>query len=77
MNSVKLFSNPKTENNQNSQQDASVRHQLNVEWWKAVKFKVSHPSSQKYNQFILSPISNDLKFHFKKTGVAAGEITDC
>ena len=52
MNSIKLFSNPKTENNQNSQQDASVRHQLNVEWWKAVKFKVSHPSSQKYNQFI-------------------------
>ena len=66
MNSVKLFSNPKTENNQNSQQDASVRHQLNVEWWKAVKFKVSHPSSQKYNQFILSPISNDLKFNLKK-----------
>ena len=60
MNSIKLFSNPKTENNQNSQQDASVRHQLNVEWWKAVKFKVSHPSSQKYNQFILSPISDDL-----------------
>ena len=25
-------------------QDGSVRHQLNVEWWKAVRSKVSPPS---------------------------------